>query len=58
MNKIIYICSMFDLEYKLSCGDCSWCVVNFTSSGHPDGFICSNHPLHFSVKLSDLCHIL
>lgn len=49
---------MFDLEYKLTCGDCSWCVVNFSSSGHPDGFICSNHPLHFSVKLSDLCHIL
>ena len=44
--------------YILTCGDCSWCVLNFSSSGHLTGFICSNHPLRIEVKLSDKCHLL
>ncbi|WMC01582.1 hypothetical protein [Microvirus D_HF38_28] len=44
--------------YSLTCGDCSWCVVNFDSVGHFAGFICSNHPLHPDVKLTDKCILL
>lgn len=45
-------------SYNLTCGDCSWCVVNFNGSGHFAGFICSNHPLHPEVKLTDKCILL
>lgn len=45
-------------NYTLTCGDCSWCVVNFSGSGHFSNFICSNHPEHFEVKLTDKCHLL
>ena len=44
--------------YSLTCGDCSWCVVNFDSVGHFAGFICSNHPEHPDVKLTDKCILL
>lgn len=45
-------------NYTLTCGDCSWCVVNFNSVGHFAGFICSNHPMHPDVKLTDKCILL
>ena len=45
-------------NYILTCGDCSWCVVNFNSVGHFAGFICSNHPNHPDVKLTDKCILL
>lgn len=45
-------------NYTLICGDCSWCVVNFNSVGHFAGFICSNHPMHPDVKLTDKCILL
>lgn len=45
-------------NYTLTCGDCSWCVVNFNSVGHFAGFICSNHPQHPDVKLTDKCILL
>lgn len=35
-------CDKCDYEgLPLTCGNCSWCVVNFNASGWLDGFICS-----------------
>lgn len=44
--------------YILTCSDCSWCVLNFSSSGHLTGFICSAYIEHPEVKLTDKCHFL
>ena len=54
-----FISSLDDnINYTLTCGDCSWCIVNISGSGHFEYFICSNDTRHPEDKLTDKCHLL